>query len=60
MAQTVLNSLNPGSDYEAVLKLTFTGDGRDGMADAIRKLQLDAPEDVSINAMFGKPVGMAA
>ena len=60
MAQTIHNSLTAGSNYEAVLKLTFTGDGRTGMADAIRKLQLDTPDDVEILASFGTPVGMAA
>jgi hypothetical protein len=60
MTQTILNSVNSGSIYQATLKLLFTGDGRTGMADAIRNLQLNAPEGVSIEAQFGKPTGSAA
>jgi hypothetical protein len=57
IAATVINSINSGATYQAALTMLFNGDGRDGMADAIRKVKLDAPDGVSPKAKFGKPTG---
>jgi len=56
-AQTVFNSLQEGSDFEAVFKLGFGAAGRTGMAHALQVLCDNVPEDIKVSAKFGKPVG---
>ena len=55
MAQTLFNAGGDGVEYEAVLALHFGPEGRSGIEDTLRAIAEAAPDDVSVNALFGKP-----
>ncbi len=56
MAQTIFNALMNADVYQADLKLSFGDDGRAGLDGQLRNLAGQAPEEVSPQATFGKPV----
>lgn len=58
LAQTVFNSLAEGSDFEVDLKLSF-GSGRTDLESQLKELAQNAPEDVSVKAIFDKPAEVA-
>lgn len=58
MAQTIYNSIDAESvSYEATLSLNFGEGGRQAMQALLQQAADKAPEDVSLEARFGKPGG---
>ncbi len=57
VAQTLYNAAAEGGTYDVVLDLRFGADGRMNMEGALKALSESAPEAVTPQATFGKPVG---
>lgn len=56
VAQTLHNALIEGSTYEAVLTLGFGLAGRTGLEGQLRKLAEEAPDGISPEAEFDRPI----
>ncbi|MFW6106806.1 MAG: DUF499 domain-containing protein [bacterium] len=59
VAQTVFNSLAEGGTFEADLKLSFGASGRTGVKELLQTAAETAPEEVAVQAEFGKPLEVA-
>jgi len=57
IARTLFTALEEGGTFEADLALDFGAEGRLGVAEQLRRLSEDAPEDVRPRAEFDKPLG---
>jgi hypothetical protein len=57
IAQVLFNAIGEGATYEATLRLDFGPAGRMGLEDQLRALLESAPEGVTPQANFGKPIG---
>lgn len=57
IAQTLYNALGESVNYEAELALNFGSAGRTGLETQLRTLSENAPEEISPQATFDKPIG---
>jgi len=57
IAQRIGNALADGGTYEVELVLQFGPTGRSGMRSYLEQLQKDQPDELRVNARFGKPDG---
>ncbi len=57
VAQTLFTAMAEGASFEVDLTLRFGASGRTGLQDQLRKLMEEAPESVTLQATFEKPVG---
>lgn len=57
IAQTLYNALGESVNYEAELALNFGSAGRTGLETQLRTLSETAPEEISPQATFDRPVG---
>lgn len=56
-AQMLFRAMDDAADFEATLSMTFGREGRTGLAVQLQTLTEAAPDDVSPNATFDKPIG---
>ena len=56
-AQMLFRAMDDAADFEATLSMTFGREGRTGLTAQLQTLAEAAPEDVSPNATFDKPIG---
>jgi hypothetical protein len=60
-AQTIFNSLEEDQGtYDATLTLGFGSAGRFGLAAALQNAAAQAPQEIAVEALFGKPEGVAS
>jgi hypothetical protein len=60
LAQTLFTAMDEGASFEAVLTLGFSPPGRTGLQNALQHLVQEAPDDLVLEADFGKPGGTGA